>query len=180
MKSLKSGLVVLGSAGLLFLGACSSGTQANNSTGSTEVASPIATTSKTDTAKTEPVKSDAVKSNDKTHNESHKEGKEHSHGGQIVEVGQYHLELLADKHDQEIHFDFFLEKGEKHEKISNAKVTAQVQLPDGTQKTLDLKHDAKGQHYTALLPGTAAGQYQVRITADIGGEKVNGRFTVNQ
>lgn len=73
-----------------------------------------------------------------------------------------------------------MEKGEKHEKISNAKVTAQVQLPDGTQKTLDLKHDAKGQRYTALLPGTAAGQYQVRVTADIAGEKVNGRFTVNQ
>jgi hypothetical protein len=175
MKSLKSGFVLLASAGLLFLGACSNGTQANNSTGSTEVASPIATTAKTETAKTE-----AVKSEDKTHNESHEAGKEHSHGGQVIDVGQYHLELLADKHDQEIHFDFFLEKGEKHEKISNAKVTAQVQLPDGTQKTLDLKHDAKGQRYTALLPGTAAGQYQVRITADIAGEKVNGRFTVNQ
>jgi hypothetical protein len=185
MKSLKSRLVILGSAGLLFLGACSNGTQANNSTVSTEVASPVATTAKTDTAKSE-TKTDTAKSETKTeqnageHSHSHKEGEEHSHGGQVVDVGQYHLELVADKHEKETHFDFFLEKGEKHEKIANAKVTALVQLPDGTEKTLDLKYDTKGQHYTALLPGTAAGQYQVRVTADIGGEKVNGRFTVNQ
>jgi hypothetical protein len=176
MKSIKSGLVILGSAGLLFLGACSNGTQANNSTVSTEATSPVGTNAKTDTTKSET----KTEQNASEHSHSHEEGKEHSHGGQVVEVGQYHLELVADKHEKETHFDFFLEKGEKHEQVSNAKVTAQVQLPDGTEKTLDLKYDVKGKHYTALLPGTATGQYQVRVTADIGGEKVNGRFTVNQ
>ena len=50
-------------------------------------------------------------------------------------------------------------------------------MPDGTQKTLPLKYDAKGKHYTALLSSKVPGQYQVKINADIKGEKVNGRFT---
>ncbi len=32
-------------------------------------------------------------------------------------------------------------------------------------------------YYTALLSGKASGQYQVKVNADIKGEKVNGRFT---
>ncbi|QDL11118.1 hypothetical protein DP113_27315 [Brasilonema octagenarum UFV-E1] len=165
MKSLKSGLIVLGTVGLLFLGACSNATQENNSASNTE-SSTATNTSKTETAK--------------SHGKSEHGDKEHGHGGQVVESGQYHLELVTHKEDKGSHLDFIIEKGEKHEIVSNAKVTAQVQLPDGTQKTLDFKYDAKDKHYTAALPGNAPGQYPVKVTADIGGEKVNGRFTVKQ
>ena len=53
-------------------------------------------------------------------------------------------------------------------------------MPDGTQKTLPFQYDTKGQHYTALLAGNKTGQYQVKVTADIKGEKVNGRFSFKQ
>jgi hypothetical protein len=59
-------------------------------------------------------------------------------------------------------------------------VTAQVQLPNGTQKSLDLKYDADGKHYTAMLPGSAPGEYKVTILSDLNGEKVNGRFSFKQ
>ena len=55
-----------------------------------------------------------------------------------------------------------------------------VQLPDGSQKTLDFKYDPAEKHYTAKLPGAAAGEYKVAILSDIGGEKVNGRFSFSR
>ena len=168
MKSLKSGLILLGSVGLLFLGAC------NNSASNTEAASPAANTSKTEAASTE--------KNDKedSHKHASHEGKEHSHGGQVVESGQYHLEFVSEKEDKGNYIDFYLEKGEKHDPVTNAKVTAQIQLPDGTQKTIPLTYEAEGKHYTAVLPEKATGQYQVKVTADVNGEKVDGRFSFNQ
>lgn len=98
-------------------------------------------------------------------------------GGQVVESGKYHLEFVPAPEANGTHIDLFLQRGDNHQAIPNAKVTAQVQMPDGTQKTLPLKYDAKGKHYTALLSSKASGQYQVKINADIKGEKVNGRFT---
>lgn len=174
MKIRKLVLIVLGSLGLFFLGACGNVTQKSNSASNTENASNTTNTSKNEVAKNE--------HNDKEHfhkNESH-EGKEHSHGGQVVESGQYHLELVSEKEDNGTHLDFYLEKGEKHEAVLDAKITAQVQLPDGQQKTIPLTYDASGKHYTAELSEKATGQYQVKITADVNGEKVNGRFTFNQ
>lgn len=168
MKSLKSGLIILGSVGFLFLGAC------NNSASNTEATSPAANTSQTEAASTE--------KNDKkdSHKHASHEGKEHSHGGQVVESGQYHLELVSEKEDKGSHIDFYLEKGEKHDPVTNAKVTAQIQLPDGTQKTIPLTYELEGKHYTAALPEKATGQYQVKITAEVHGEKVDGRFSFNQ
>jgi nitrogen fixation protein FixH len=173
MKSLKFGFVILASTGLLFLGACSAGNQESASTEKTEVAK---TTTDT-TSKTETPKSDVA---EKKEVDKHEEGKEHSHGGQVVKSGQYHLELIAEKAEKETHLHLHMEKGEKQEPITNAKVTAQLQLPDGTQKNLDLKYDAKEKNYTNILPGNVPGQYQMKVTADVGGEKVNGRFNFNQ
>lgn len=98
-------------------------------------------------------------------------------GGQVVESGPYHLELITSNEPTGVHLDFFLQKGDTHEAIADAKVMAQIQSPDGTQESVELSYDAEGAHYTAMLPITAAGDYNVAILSDIGGEKVNGRFT---
>lgn len=159
MKSLKSRLIVLGGVGLIFLGACSSGNQGSNSD------SP--TTSPTETeATSEAGQSDAA-------------GKPQA-GGQVVESGPYHLEFISESEDNGTHLDFYLQRGDNHEAVPNAKVTAQVQLPNGQQKSLPLTYDAEGKHYTAMLPDKAPGEYLVVMTSDINGEKVNGRFTFSQ
>jgi hypothetical protein len=156
MKSIKSSLIILGSIGLLFLGACSNSNQTakteNSPATSTSSASPIAKTG----------------------------GHGESHGGQVVETGAYHLEFVPEKEANGTHLDFYLQKGDNHEAIPNAKVTAQVQLPDGTQKSLNLKYDTEGKHYTALLPVNATGQYQVKVTSDVDGKKLDGRFNFNK
>lgn len=159
MKSLKSGLVILGSVGLIFLGACSNGNQASNSDSPT-------TSSKETEASPEAEQSDAA-------------GKPQA-SGQVVESGPYHLEFVAESEAKGTHLDFYLQRGDTHEAIPNAKVTAQVQLPDGQQKSLPLTYDASGKHYTAMLPDNAPGEYLVALTSNINGEKVNGRFTFSQ
>ena len=160
MKSLKLGAIVLGSIGLIFVGACS-----NQSANSEDSAA----------NQTETVAQKGHSEND-GHDHSHKDG-EHSHGGQVIESGEYHLELVAAPNDEGIHMDFYLEKGEKHEQISDAKVTAQVQLPGGEQKTIPLEYEADEKHYHAILPEKAAGEYKVAILSEVNGEKVNGRFS---
>jgi hypothetical protein len=162
MKSIKSLLIVLSSASLISLGACGNNNQATNSESSPTPAEPTA--QQTDAAKTE----------------SSGHAAKPLKGGQVVESGPYHLEFVAVKENNGTHLDFYLQKGDNHEAIPNAKVTAQVQLPDGTQKTLPLTYDAEGKHYAALLPEKAAGQYQVKVTSDIDGKKVDGRFSFNQ
>lgn len=166
MRSLKSLLVLAGSAGLLLLGACSSGNQ-NASTESSPAAnsSPAASTPANDT-----MAKSGGEMKEKDHGEARK-------GGQVVETGAYHLEFVPEKEADAMHLDFYLLKDENHEPIPNAKVTAQVQLPDGSQKSLDLKYDAGDKHYTGILPGTAAGDYKVAILSDISGEKVNARYS---
>ncbi len=64
--------------------------------------------------------------------------------------------------------------------MTNAKVIAQVQSPDGKQQSLNLTYDAEGKHYITLFPGTTTGQYQVKIIANVSGENVNGRFSFEQ
>jgi hypothetical protein len=165
MKSIKFLLVVLGSVSLIFLGACGNNNQATNSDSSPTSAKPAESTAQP---------TDAVKTESSGH------AAKPLKGGQVVESGPYHLEFVPVKENNGTHLDFYLQKGDNHEAIPNAKVTAQIQLPDGTQKTLDLPYDAAGKHYAALLPEKAAGQYQVKMIADVNGEKVNGRFTFNQ
>ena len=165
MKSLKSLLIVLGSVSLFFLGACGDNNQATNSEISPTSTKPAESTAQpTDAAKTE----------------SSGHAAKPLKGGQVVESGSYHLEFVPVKENNGTHLDFYLQKGDNHEAIPNAKVTAQVQLPDGTQKSLDLPYDAEGKHYAALLPEKATGQYQVKVTADISGQKADGRFSFSQ
>ena len=103
-----------------------------------------------------------------------------SKGGQVVEAGPYHLELVTLKESTGVHLDLYLQKGDTHEAIPDATVTGQIQLPDGTQKMVEFEYDAAGQHYVATLPDTAAGEYNVAVLTDIKGEKVNGRFNFSQ
>ncbi|OKH37498.1 hypothetical protein NIES2101_36520 [Calothrix sp. HK-06] len=167
MKSFKLGFVVLASAGLFFLGACSNqaSDSSNTNSSTTETIGKTETASKTETA------ANSKKNTD--HSQSSK-------GGQVVETGKYHLELVPEKEAGATHLDLYLLSGDKHEAVPNAKVTADVQAPDGKQKTVPLTYDAKGKHYAAKLDKGTAGQYQVRVNADISGEKVNGRFNFNQ
>ncbi len=151
--------------GLIFLGACSNGTQF------TSTSSPSASPAQTATQNSPAVSSGKA---EKTDHPSE------SKGGQVIESGPYHLEFVSEPETDGTHMDFYLQKGDNHEAIPNAKVTAQVQLPDGTQKSLPLSYDAEGKHYTALLPGKASGEYNVAILSDVSGEKVNGRFTFNR
>jgi hypothetical protein len=97
-----------------------------------------------------------------------------------VETGVYHLELMPLKQGSGIHLDFFLQKGDNHEPIPDAKVTAQVKLPNGSQTALDMTYDPEGKHYKASLLEAIAGEYQVAVLSDINGEKVNGRFNFTQ
>jgi hypothetical protein len=163
MKLLTFVIIVLASAGLL-LGACSKGAKTSDSASPNAVApiadpgSPTVTTSPATTAKAQIGKS----------------GK--SKGGQVVESGKYHFEFVPEKGTSETHLDLYLQKGDTHEAITNAKVTADVQSPDGKVKTIPLSYDVSGQHYAAVVSDKTAGQYQVKVTATIGSEKADGRF----
>lgn len=165
MKFLKSLLISLGSVSLILLAACGNKNQTTNSDSSSTSAQPAESTAQpTEAAKTE----------------SSGHAAKPLKGGQVVESGPYHLEFVPVKEGSGTHLDFYLQQGDNHEAIPNVKVTAQVQLPDGTQKSLELPYDATGKHYAALLPAKAVGQYQVKITSDIGGNKVDGRFSFSQ
>ena len=157
--------MAISAIGLLFLGACSSGNQASNSASSPAASTPALTQPSTAAS---PVASPAQSASSENHG---------GQGGQVIESGPYHLELVTGKETSGTHLDLFLQKGDNHEAISNAKVTAQVQLPDGTQQSLDMKYDKSEKHYTAILPSAVAGEYKVAILSDINGEKVNARYS---
>ncbi|MCG6134546.1 MAG: hypothetical protein MET45_07760 [Nostoc sp. LLA-1] len=161
MKLLTSGLIVVGSVGLLFVGACGNGNEVAN----TE--NPATTITETPAASLEPI----AKSN-------HQHGP--TKGGQVVETGNYHLEFLAEKETGGSHLDLYLLTGDTHETVPNANVTALIQTPDGKEQTIPFTYDAKDKHYTGMLNAATSGQYQVRITADVKGEKVTGRFSFNR
>jgi hypothetical protein len=164
MKILNFFLIGVSSLGLLFLGSCSS---------SNEIASNSPS----------PVTPDAAAKSPENRSKASGGSEDHpkvSKGGQVIESGPYHLEFLPEKEAGGTHLDFYLQKGDTHAAIPNAKVTAQVQLPDGTQKSLDLKYDSEGKHYAVIFPGSVPGEYKVAILSDINGEKVNGRFVFKQ
>lgn len=147
---------------VVLLGSCSSPEPPAASLDSPEASSPVAVPP--DTAATP----DAPPETDHTAPQQ---------GGQVVEVGNYHLELVAVPEENSIHLDLFLQTGDTHTAVEGATVIGQVQLPDGSQQQVDFTHDAEGQHYVGLLNTTGSGEHQVTILTDINGEKVNGRFS---
>jgi len=167
MKSLKSSLIILASVGLLFLGACGKGDEASD-TKITPTPPPVAS------KPASPAPTSAPAAAAKTDNSKA------SKGGQVVESGGYHLEFIPEKESTGTHLDLYLQKGDKKEPVPNAKVSAQVQLPNGKQQTLAFKYDPDGKHYAVVFPGKDPGQYPVKVNADINGEKVDGRFTFTQ
>ena len=162
MKLLKASLIIVGSVGLILLGACTGEQQAGN-----------VEKSPTDTTSSSPAVSPSESAAKTDHSKPAK-------GGQVVEAGKYHLEFVPEKEANGTHLDLYLQTGDTHEAIPNAKVQAQVQMPNGEQKALALAYDAAGKHYAVLLPEQAPGEYKVVILSEIDGEKVNGRFTFNR
>lgn len=157
MNILHKSLISLSRLGLLFLVACSN--------------TPTATNSPTPTKPTvsSPSSPVATETNATNHSAPNK-------GGQVVEAGKYHLELVALPEAGGTHIDFYLLSGDSHQSIGDAKVTAQIESPNGEQQTVDLSYDPQGEHYAVFLPGETTGEYKVAVLTDINGEKVNGRF----
>jgi hypothetical protein len=158
---LNSLAILFSSLGLLSLAACSSGTPTATAPATP---TPATTGQPTATPSGSPAAGEGVSNK----------------GGMVVESGPYHLELVPEKEGSNTHLDLFLQKGDTHEPILDAKVTAQVQLPDGTQTALDMIYDAPAKHYAAKVAGVAAGEYKVTIQSTIGTEKVNARYTFKQ
>ncbi len=144
----------------MLLASCSSGEKAAQSPSNNAVIDSAASTSPT-------IKSEAPapKSNK---------------GGQVVESGKYHLELVTEKSASETHLDIYLQKGSDHQAITDAKISGEVQSPDGQSKTVTFTYDAEGKHYAVVFPGKTAGAYQLKITAVIGGDKADGRFSFDR
>ena len=156
-------LLSLTTASLMFLAAC------NNSTPtSTPTAAP----------KSEPTTE--ANSTPATNEVSTEDHSQPAAGGQVVEAGKYHLELVPEPEADQFHLDFYLQSGDSHQPVSDAKVIGQIQLPSGEQKSVDFTYDAEGGHYTAVLPASESGEYQAVIQTDINGEKVNGRFNFSK
>jgi hypothetical protein len=165
MKLLTSGIIAIAS-GLLMLGACSKTAKTSDSTSTNSAATPTETT-----AATKPMASDGQM--EKSHMSPKK-------GGQVVEAGKYHLELVPEKEADKTHLDFYLLQGDNHQIVPDAKVTADLQSPDGKQKTLPFSYDASGKHYAAVVNEKTPGQYQVKITATVGSEQIDGRFNFDR
>ncbi|WP_035991519.1 hypothetical protein [Leptolyngbya sp. KIOST-1] len=103
-----------------------------------------------------------------------------SKGGQVVETGAYHMELVPVPEADGIHLDLYLQTGDTHEPVADATAVAQVQLPDGTQQEIPMEYDAAGEHFFAFIPSQVSGEYKTVIQTDIQGEKVNGRFNFSK
>lgn len=149
----KSSLIFFVTLGSLFIKACGTSEPTTNTSTAPETATEI----------------------DDDHDHSHHDP---SHdNAQVIISGIYHLELLAKHKDNGIDLNFHLENEESHETIPNAKVKAQIKLPNGDEKTLDLQYKAESEQYVAFLPEPAKGKYEVTVLTNINGEQVNARFS---
>lgn len=163
MKLLKISLIAIGSINLILLTACGNQNQVTKPAMS-PVTSPVQTA--TPTQPISPTGTVEKPGHPST-----------SQGGQVIESGPYHLELVTLSEEKGTHLDFYLQTGDNHQSITTAKVMAQIQLPNGSQKQLDFSYDTAGKHYAALLPESMPGEYKIAVLSDINGKKVNGRFS---
>jgi hypothetical protein len=108
------------------------------------------------------------------------QGSDSIKGGQVIESGKYHLELKPEKAADKTRLDFYLKIDATQKDISDAKVSGEVQTPDGKQAPVAFTYDAKNKSYGADVPGKAAGKYSLKINAVIGADKANGRFTFDR
>lgn len=110
----------------------------------------------------------------------HSEHELHSRGGQVVESDPYHIELVTKLKDDETQLNLYLLHEAEDRAITDAQVTANVQQPDGEQQTVKLVYEPAKKSYTGLLTAQESGQYNLVIQADINGEKVNSRFSIEK
>jgi hypothetical protein len=101
-------------------------------------------------------------------------------GGQVMDSGKYRLELVPEKSANETHLDLYLQKGNDQQSVTDAKVSGEVQSPDGQSKMVTFTYDAEGKHYAAVFPDKATGAYQLKVTAAIGSDKADGRFSFDR
>lgn len=153
MKSSTLGIVAIASLGLL-LGACGNNPPTTNNPSNTPTAAGMG--------------------------EGKSMGMQPMKGGQAVESGKYHLELVQKKEPNATHLDLYVMTGDTHDVITDAKVTAEVQLPDGKQESVPLSYDANSQHYAGKVASKTPGQHQVKVTAMIGANKADGRFSFSR
>jgi hypothetical protein len=106
-----------------------------------------------------------------------KDSGKYKHSSQVVQSEKYHVDLKPDLDKDSIHLDTVVHDGQD-KPITTAKLTAQIQLPDGTSKTLPVAYNAEEKQYTGKLAASkAAGDYKVVIQADVNGDKFNSRFS---
>ena len=169
MNILKSLILTTVSLGLLCLGACNSReNQASAPASIPSVSSPAPSSS--------PAPKSASAMADHP-DPAHHYGAHDVSSGTVVESGSYQLKFVPEKEGAETHLDLFLEKTASHEAVPNAKVTANIQLPDGTQKSVAMVYDAAEKHYTVKIPSAATGEYKVDIQSVIGSETVKAHYT---
>lgn len=174
MEFIKVSLIALGSMSLISLGACSSNPVVKTETTATS-SNPVAKTETTTKAEDKHTEGDGHKDGEKHVEGSHKDGKD-GHSGQVLQVGKYHIEFKPDPDKDAIHLDTVLH-GDKDAQIIDAKLIAQVQLPDGTNKTLPVLYNAGEKQYTVTLPMAKAGDYKIVMQVDVKGDKFNSRFS---
>jgi hypothetical protein len=166
MKLFNISLVTLVSTSLLFLGACSS----DDKTAKTE-----STTTSTPVAKTEIMT--ATKDREKhSQGDGHDRTKGDKKDSQVVQSRKYHVKFKTDIEKDSTHLDIKLHS-EKGKEITDAKFTAQVQLPGGRNQVLAVPYSAEEKYYVAKLLTKATGDYQVVLQADVKGDKFNSRFS---
>jgi hypothetical protein len=168
MKLIKFSLIILGGLSAISLGACSSSNPATKTESVTTNSTPAAKVETTGKVEEKHTEGDG-------HDNHAKDTKDH-HTGQVVQVGKYHVEFNPHPDKDAMHLDTVLH-GDDDKQIIDAKLNAQVQLPDGSNKTLPLAYNTGEKQYTASLPVAGAGEYKIVVQVDVKGEKFNSRFS---
>jgi hypothetical protein len=100
--------------------------------------------------------------------------------GNTIEANGIRLEFVPAPEASQTHIDVFVQKGDTREPLPAAKLTVQVQTPNGQTQAVAMKYDAEGKHFAGVVPGTTKGQYQVKISAIIDGKTIDGRFSFDR